>query len=217
MADIIEIVDDWVDNNKMFTAFDVTLKAQELGDTRLHRNLRDDIHDAVAPYVDQGLYERTRVDTGLKVKPWLYHPVGADVTKYESKAKKQTTPNPTPAQQVPVPKVTLSNRSKGALAIPSGRTPDKHGAVCVPKYLISQTRMKPGDVAILLDYNHSGQDYYTLEKYNNQTTNSVRKCKRKYKVDKYGNIRIAVTQLGNKNQYDFGVQTMYGKITIEGQ
>ncbi|MAE81296.1 MAG: hypothetical protein CMB80_01080 [Flammeovirgaceae bacterium] len=82
---VSDVIDEFVDSGKPFTAFDVTSEAKKRGATERHVHLKGVVH---ARYGNGQLqsagYNRTLVDIGTPVKPWLYYLDGTDHSKYES-------------------------------------------------------------------------------------------------------------------------------------
>src|SRR5437867_1093408 len=78
------LVADWVRQGRMFTAFEVSLAVKAEGVRERHRNMRDDVHEAIhRAGVARGDYTRTLMDVGAPEQAWVYHPVGSNPYEYE--------------------------------------------------------------------------------------------------------------------------------------
>lgn len=77
------IIEDFVDNRYMFTAYDVSRAACSNGVDERHRDLRDNVHFLIADIINNTDYTRTLVDLpNVDISPWLYHPSGARISDY---------------------------------------------------------------------------------------------------------------------------------------
>lgn len=192
------VVDDFVRQDKLFTAFEVTLEAKKKGLQLRHRDVKADIHDLVKPYVQQGLYQQELRNVGAPEKALLYFPDGADPDSYKPLARgggqnqrfdilsgMGTAPQPT---VTPVPQSSPTSRA---------HEPDSRGRICVPASLLRSAGLHPGDVA------HVAVD-------NNRVVISATAMKDLiacYKVDKDNNLRLSASiaekaNLTNKD-YEF--------------
>jgi hypothetical protein len=69
---IDEVVKQFVEQGRMFTAFEVSLAVKETGIRERHRNLRDRVHASIAEQAGDN-YTRTLRDVGAPVQAWVYH------------------------------------------------------------------------------------------------------------------------------------------------
>lgn len=88
-ANIVEdVIQDWVAKNQMFTAYDVTTQAKSNGADEQHYQMKGIVHDNWAyGFFSRNNYDRTLIDVGDKIQPWLYHPIGADISSYTDRFK----------------------------------------------------------------------------------------------------------------------------------
>jgi|TARA_Y100000310_G_scaffold36199_1_gene34099 hypothetical protein len=84
-----EIVDEFVVEGRMFTAWDVTQEARKRGADEYHNQLKSAVHarwgDDNGRWDDlqSNSYGRATVQIpGVAVSPWVYHPVGTDADDY---------------------------------------------------------------------------------------------------------------------------------------
>ena len=80
---ISEVLDTFMENDRMFTALDVSRAVQETLKKRgvaveRHSEMKREIHAQMMPFVDTGIYEKTTVNVDTAVNPFLYYPAGAD-------------------------------------------------------------------------------------------------------------------------------------------
>jgi len=93
-------INELTDGQKMFTAFDVTLKVQQEADasdslkTVKHGQIKNDIHREMRVFLDSGDYERRAVDLSNGRRPWVYHPAGTDPSTYKSKFARDDSATP---------------------------------------------------------------------------------------------------------------------------
>jgi len=77
-----QVVEEKIAQREIFTAFDVTRAAKDLGADERHGGMKQAIHDAFSYMQTQG-YDRVQVDlNAAKGRPFVYHPKGADLTQY---------------------------------------------------------------------------------------------------------------------------------------
>lgn len=98
---IIEVVEEWTRDHKIFTAFDISVEARKRGMVSRHRHVKQEIHDILGPRVygdhqrhlieqmqSMGAsvhgYKRDAVEMpGADINPFLYYP--ADMSLEEAK------------------------------------------------------------------------------------------------------------------------------------
>lgn len=150
---IDDIVTQWINEGKMFTAFEVSLAIKDEGIRERHRNMRDTIHQAILQAgVARGDYSRTLMDVGAPEQAWVYHPVGANPYEYEPLDR-------TGHDRVPVPRTArpggVRNPSRlgatAVAAVPQGAYgTDQRGRVTVPVGLLNALGVGPGQRVNLL-------------------------------------------------------------------
>lgn len=170
---ITDVVTELVNDDALFTAFDVTKKVQALlNEKKLpnerHRDLKRRIHEEVAPYVSQGLYDQQLTDVGAPTKAFLYLPSGADPNAYTPQPRtdgqeQQSPPTPQPAASPapqPVaasaantttpqsgPSISLVDADDGDEVDKAGRETDKRGSLTIPCFLLKAAGFATGDIA----------------------------------------------------------------------
>jgi len=82
-ADVIsDIIDDKVGQGQMFTAYDITKELRSSGTRTYHRNTKEIVHALFLKGNMQG-YTRSLVSVpNAPIKPFLYHPMGSDISTY---------------------------------------------------------------------------------------------------------------------------------------
>lgn len=97
MSVINEIIEQWLDQGRAFTAYEVTLEARKQGEKGRHKDLKESIHSdsSLKDAVEFGDYVKTNVDVGASSKAILYHPDTYDPTSYQplNSAPSQSTPS----------------------------------------------------------------------------------------------------------------------------
>ena len=72
-----------VGQDQMFTAFDITKELRQNNNQVHHRDIKQIVH-ALYNHGDMQGYDRSRVDVnGASIRPFLYHPVSADISTYQ--------------------------------------------------------------------------------------------------------------------------------------
>lgn len=206
---IDEVVDQKVNQNEMFTAFDVSLAVKELAQQRgvtpeRHRHMKGAIHQAMDQYTSSGLYARQLHDVGAPTQAFLYLPAGADPNNYVPQQRKDapqpaTTPAPAPtATSAPAPATTTPPVGLSAIDTDDGdqtdtvgRKPDQRGTLTVPNYLLRAAGFQPKDVAYVTSRDDGGEQVLVLTK--RATTSPITT----YTVDYATNVRVTNTVLGS--------------------
>ena len=83
---VVESIGDFIDNDKMFTAYDVT---KDLRKDNPHSNIpHNDVKAIVEEVYSRDFeLERELVDIGVPVKPWVYYSEGQDPKRYNKDSK----------------------------------------------------------------------------------------------------------------------------------
>lgn len=72
-----------MNQGEMFTAFDITKDLRQQGSQIQHRNIKEIVH-ALFDHGEMSGYNRSLVDVGTNTRPFLYHPVSADISAYSN-------------------------------------------------------------------------------------------------------------------------------------
>lgn len=202
-----ESIDKFIAQDRLFTAFDVTVFAKGLASERglsiseRHKELKNDIHDIVDRYVGS-IYEKQLWDVGAPTKAFLYYPVGIDPNSYQpldrnklvTTNKVATTYITSNPNNTVVP--TLVPDTDDGDGTDHGRKPDHRGSLTVPSYLLKSVGLKSGDKASVT------QDNDTLVIKKDVVSNLLTL----YTVDHSNNVRITksiLEKIGNSAGYDF--------------
>ena len=217
LGHIQDVTTDWVNDGRMFTAFEVSLEVQkrvraEGGQPERHRHMKTAIHQEMDQYLQTGLYGQNLQDVGAPDPAFVYHPPGEDPANYTPLSRKDDQQKPTPATPAqPQPVAASSTPNIGLAAVDDdddgdqtdsvGRKPDQRGTLTVPNYMLRAAGFQPKDVAYVTRRNDSGTDVLVLSK--RATTQPVTT----YTVDYASNVRVTAKVLGECNIGGPGVVT----------
>jgi len=148
LAKINEVVTDWIDQTRMFTAFEVSLALKEQGVRERHRNLREHVHQAIFRVGGPRDYSRTLMDVGAPEQAWVYHPQDSSPYRYRPLDR---TGHELPADDPTfvVPALRKPGRlvwgSAAQAAVPAGAFgTDQRGRLCIPTSLLQGIGSGPG-------------------------------------------------------------------------
>ena len=85
MGNIEEVVEKFVDEQRMFTAYDVTCEIRGnvgRGVNVKHSDIKNDIHKEMAQHLDND-WQKTLQDVGAAVSAFVYYHFMSDPTNYE--------------------------------------------------------------------------------------------------------------------------------------
>ncbi|MCA9175047.1 MAG: hypothetical protein KDB14_11245 [Planctomycetales bacterium] len=114
---IDEVVKKFVDEGRLFTAFEVSLAVKDRGVRERHRNMRSPIHESVAEHAGND-YTRTLLDVGAPAQAWVYHRLVDNPHEYEPMERGDTQSGPPPSTDP-----TASPRSASGPAPAAPRNP----------------------------------------------------------------------------------------------
>jgi hypothetical protein len=213
-ADVVrEVVSEFVDDDRLFTAFDVSKEVQKrLTDRNLpferHRHLKGTIHQELEQFTQTGVYERQLHDVGAPTQAFLYFPPNTDPNDYvpQDRPQKavQTTTAPVGTPHPATNKLTLATDDDDDEGDEkdTGRTPDNRGTLGVPGYILTAAGFSDGETAYVESSNDNGTPILTLVK---RATNPLTS----YTVLPGDRVRINAGTLaqcgigGANNGYDF--------------
>lgn len=209
---IAEVVEQFTDEDRLFTALDISkevqerLKADGQFDFQSHRHkaIKNDIHRQLRTYVDNGLYHQELQDVGAPTKAFVYYPDGGDPNSYVSIARKDSQVTPSSATVdstvgTPVVNQSTSDDDEGDEK-DSGRTPDARGTLCVPAILLRASGFAFRDVAYL---SRNGNDSVLI--LSKQVPAGATSLSH-YTVDHSNNVRVTKANLDHIDQgngFDF--------------
>lgn len=206
---IEDVVNNKTSNNELFTAFDVTLavqkrlKQQQAFDQNQHRHrhIKDDVHQIVDSYVNNGAYARNLQNVGAPSDAYVYYPVGGDPSSYVPLSRNDTPVTATssnpfviPVTPVALPAPVLVGNTQDVIPDSiDGRTADARGTLCVPNVYIKHIGLHQYETAIVCVDEINGKACLVVSKDVPQgKTNSA-----VYTVDEYCNVRV------NKSVLDY--------------
>lgn len=238
---ITHVVDQLINSDALFTAFDVSKKVQSLlVENKLpnerHRELKRRIHEEVDPYVSQGLYKQELHDVGADVKAFLYFPSGSDPSTYvpqprndgtkQTQVKVQSTPqvaSPVAASVVTAVgppgsglsiSLTLDN-DDGDEVDKAGRDTDKRGSLSVPAFLLRAAGFSTGDIAYVTPTN-PGKSFSVSKR----PIAGIAPLKTTYTINSSVNARITASTLSScgvtpLNKFDFEFDRNSDQVVIK--
>lgn len=207
---IEEVIDKKINQNEMFTAFDVSLSVKEEAKkrgipTERHRDMKNAIHAQLDQFIQAGMYCRQLHNVGADVPAFLYFPSGAEPNQYVPQSRKDA---PKPTQTNPVvdsPSVGFSSINPKDNNQSGGRQPDQRGTLTVPNHLLRAANFKPRDTVYVLSCDENGKPMLILKKQADQSAVA------KYTVDRSSNVRITSATLAMA-----GMSGMYGSYDFQG-
>jgi hypothetical protein len=193
---ISEVVQEKVQNNELFTAFDISLevkkRATAAGETpERHREMKSEIHQQISAFLNMNIYERTLKDVGAPESAYVYFPVGGNADNYVPVTRSQSA--------APSPAATSASATGGRLSSsrPSynrgdtARLPDSRGVICVPNHLIKKIGLNAGETAYVYQ-----KDADTLAVTRDASLLPGIDVLSSYTVDSSYNVRITSVTLG---------------------
>jgi hypothetical protein len=194
------VVNEKVQNNEIFTAFDITilaqgqLKSDKKFDPSIHRHraMKNDIHRIINSVVS-GVYDRQLRDVGASSDAHVYYPYGSDPANYVALTVADLF-------KVKVDPVVASVLNDSFTPVPATSdtkicNADARGTVCISKFLIENAGMKAGDVAVV----YTGKDDLNRDALilvgRANAASVVADSLATYTVDYHGNIRVTVSVL----------------------
>lgn len=216
LHEIEDSVSEFVNANTMFTAWDVTMAVRKRSQDRVqHYEVKREVHKMF----DQGSmfsYNRTLANLpNVSPQPWIYHPLGSDVSQYNG----HPTVSGSSAPAAPSPVQSISSvddgNDDGSDTAADGSIVykfDSTDRLCVPNKFVRQIGLKKGDVVAMLCSNHPSNEVevfkFDLNKHGTCNT---------YTVDSYDNVRIsraALQQLGI-NGVAFEMEAATDKVVVK--
>ncbi len=182
LTKIDEVVTRWLDEGRMFTAFEVSRAVQEEGVRKRHLHLRDAVHEAIARAVGgRPDYARTLMDVGAPDAAWVYHPAFADPSEYRPLDRSSGQPDGRSATRAR--SVRRASRRSATSAVPDGAFgTDQRGRLCIPVRLLSQIGIRPGQrVHVVCD---AANNRVLIKK------TGARSAHTSYTAEPHGNVRL---------------------------
>lgn len=213
---IVEVIEQKIINQEMFTAFDVSTEVQKKAKNQSipierHRNMKNDIHQEMQQYLHAGMYKSQLHDVGAQMQAILYFPDNSDPNNYIPQKRKDNslgvvikgnTKPIIPACAVVDGKLKLVDTTSQDISDSqkAGRSPDQRGTLTVPNNLLQNAGLKPRMTAFVFLRPQDDLLFVTKNVHD-------RKYEAVYTVDYAGNVRITKSILkliGDDNStYDF--------------
>ncbi len=154
---ISQVVQEFLSEGKMFTAFEVSLAVKERGVNERHRNMRDTVHEVIFEIGGPMDYTRTLRDVGAPIPAWVYHLPHDNPYRYVPLERHDDPDGPRASAAVDsdepiVIPVGVRNPIKlqSKVATPSWIPPgaygtDQRGRLCIPVTLLVRLGVGPGE------------------------------------------------------------------------
>lgn len=214
---ITEVVSQFVEQKRLFTAYEVSKEVQRLGkdrniDTARHLNMRDAVHDALLGTLGSGDYRRVLQDVGAPSPAFVYYPATnadgtpGDPTKY--------VPIFPAAVGTAIPAVLVTPVAPATAGVAGGNSRKLAGdRLNIQSYLCRAAGFNPGDTAYVTDEDPSGTAKPCLVILNTQPGKPL--CE--YKVTSDGRIRVtpAMLKLCGVNGDTVEIEGDNGRIVVK--
>lgn len=187
-----DVVRDKTDKGELFTAFDVTRAIRSDGTRARHGDVKVAVHGLFSDG-EMGNYQRSLASLqGVSPQPFLYHPVGADVSSYDPGASApQGKTSPTPAT---TPTSTPSDPADDDDDDGIVRKTGQEGSLYIPTTMVRDIQLKQGEKSFIY------QDNNTLV-VSAKDDDSLGTLLATPVVDVKGNVRINKGKLPDKTTY----------------
>lgn len=216
---IQEVVDEYVNDDRAFTAFEVSLEVKKRADKaglpkERHRHMRGVIHQCLQSFVNNGVYQQTLVDVGAPNRAYLYHPPTYDPSNYVPLSRNDQPQNGSNAiinsgdvtddddGSVGLAAASIVSATRATKSI--GKIGDARGTVAVSATLLKKAGYTPGDTVHVFFGNYQGQKAIILGRavpngFSRETS---------YTVDHGNNVRVTAHTLSkaglqSPDGYDF--------------
>jgi hypothetical protein len=218
---ISQVVEEWTEEGKMFTAFEVSLAAKERGIRERHRHLRDTVHELIFEIGGPLDYTRTLRDVGAPEQAWVYHLPADNPYRYR----------PLPRHDGPavdhdaMPDVTLvmphgirnpirlHTAAHAPAMVPAGaHGTDQRGRLCIPVALLAQMGIGPGQSVDVRCSRFEEKVYITRP-----SANQPQDLDARYVAEPDGNVRLTQMTLekaGIEHLACYRIEGTAGFITV---
>ncbi|QDU96735.1 hypothetical protein [Lignipirellula cremea] len=193
-SELEEIAKEWMEQRRMFSAFEVSLEAQQRGVRERHRNLKGLVHQAIALVGSTRGYTRTLMEVGAPVQAWVYHHVQDNPYTYRP-LNRQGEGRAAPVSAAPVyggvrnPAPLTSNGAAPASVNDGACGADAQGRLCIPAALLQRLDVEAGEQAIVTSDPENSEIRITRPTLFDNTDDAG------YEVEEDGAIRISVAAL----------------------
>lgn len=180
---IQSVVDQFVQEDRLFTAYDVTKEARTKTRTNIrHPEAKQEVHRLMEPYVNRGLFKKAPINIpGVHEAPFLYFPDRADPSTYRPGGTQATGRFAQLGSLQPPPALPAASSDDDDDDELKGQEPDGRGRICVPAHLVRDLGLRSGMTAFV----HVGNNEIMV--YKDQPQQFIAS----YVVDKDDNIRLS--------------------------
>jgi hypothetical protein len=146
---INDVVSNWVNEGRMFSAFEVSLAVKDQGVRERHRNMRDAVHEVIFRIGGPQGYSRTLMDVGAPEQAWVYHPKSTSPYRYRplDRGDGKSTPADDPSFVAPPirnPRALAWASTAQAMVPPGAFGTDQRGRLCLPVTLLQGLGVSAG-------------------------------------------------------------------------
>lgn len=187
---IEDVIEKFVDEQRMFTAYDVTCEIRTnvgRGVNVKHNDIKNDIHKEMAQHLDSD-WQKTLQDVGAKVSAFVYYHFMSDPTGYEpqsrgssSSAPASSAPSSAPAATTATAPTTAAVASSDAFAV------DGRSRLLIPTTFMQHLGVVGGDDVKV----YKELDFIVVSKEDQQLRELA--C---IKVDNHGYVYLSAKILG---------------------
>lgn len=201
MGHIQDVVEKFVEDQRMFTAYDVTCEVREIvgkGVNIRHKEIKNDVHKEMAQHLD-GDWNKSLQDVGAPVKAFVYHPFMSDPETYEP--RKQTTVDGQATPQTSTASVPSDDSTVATVSSSDAFAVDGRSRLLIPTNFMQYLGVKAGDDVKI----YKELDFLVISVKDQQLRELA-----SLKVDNHGYLYLSPKVL---NQGDFGDVQSFGVET----
>lgn len=197
-----DVVNEFIDEGKSFTAWDVTKEAKKRGADESHWHLKQAVH---ALFLNGAFslkdYTRSLINIASP-PPFLYHPVTEDPQNYEDAVLNRQSGS-TPTDGVQTTPISVDDDDGDDCV---DRNTDSTGRLCLPKNFLLELSLTPNDVVDVF-VNHDNISVYAHDA--NQQPDTI------LKVNADGRVRISPSTLKRRGSFKVSLDRQSGAITVK--
>jgi hypothetical protein len=211
---INDVVNEFVNDSKMFTAHNVTAEVRRRTTDRVqHDEVKREVHGLFNSGTMFSYNRSLACLPGVNPQPWVYHPISADVSLYNGQPTGSClAPMPTPTA-VNLAAATNSISTNGSSNSDSSKL-DTTNRLCIPAKLVRQAGFRSGHNVLVLKNPNDTELVLTNAAY---AATMIGVPVTEYIVDSYDNVRITLAALkkGGLDGREFDIEGDSDKITVK--
>lgn len=197
-----DAIDEKINSGDMFTAFNITRAVRSDGTRARHEDVKSVVHQ-IFNSGKMGNYTRSQINVaGANIQPFLYHPVGADITEYDPGADRPQKPAHAPAP-TSTPSDPADDDSDDGILRRTGR----EGYLYIPGVMVRDIGLNKSEKAHV--YRSGSQ--VLISKSDDVSKGTLLGI---YSVDVKGNVRLHANQLPSGGP-NYRVKVSNGDVVVE--